>query len=124
VFYLDVAKVDINVTYVSCGVGDPWGFSRTHTRRRGHGWSGQQEVVGSTRRGRKNGQLIEHSFCNVSIRRRKHKRETATTLLKNHLSSHFKRMSFFVGAISLSQPFDLNTVSYESFVVRDLTLLQ
>ena len=35
--------------------------------------------------------------------------------------AHYKRTSFFE-AIPLSQPFDLDTVSYEPSVVRDLTL--
>ena len=36
--------------------------------------------------------------------------------------SHYKRANNLWGAIPLSTPLDLDTVSYESFVVRDLTL--
>jgi hypothetical protein len=52
-FYLNVAKIDLDVVYVLGGVGDPRVFPRVCVKRSGRGWLGKEAMVGSTQGGEK-----------------------------------------------------------------------
>jgi hypothetical protein len=61
--HLDVAKVDLDVTYILSGVGDPRGFPYACGKWSGRRWSGHEEVVGSTCRGvKKQAARMRHGY--------------------------------------------------------------